>query len=406
LRTRAAVAVGALASRASRMLGKGHGAVIGGHVTLALDPAALTRLVAGRPVTVVTGTNGKSTTTRLIAEAISADRIAIANRGANMPPGLIEPAARRDAAELIFEVDELYVPDVVRRTKASMLVLLNITRDQLDRTSEIRRIAELWRTLLRELTWPVTVVANADDPLVVWAVGDHKPVVWVAAGYRWRDDGALCPQCSRVRAIADDGDYSCECGLNRPPATWRVDGDNLIDPNGVSHRVSLQLPGEFNKSNAAMAIAVSTTKHVDIDRALAQLTNVTDVSGRYVTRTVHGRTVRLFLAKNPASWTESLHLVASEPGRAAILLMNARVADGMDTSWIWDVPFEDLRGRSIAVTGDRRLDIALRLHVGDVAHTIAPTLREAIAAVPEGDVELLATYTAFHEALNELEVDW
>jgi lipid II isoglutaminyl synthase (glutamine-hydrolysing) len=406
LRTRAAVAAGALASRTSRLLGKGHGAVIGGRITLALDPLALTRLVAGRPVTVVTGTNGKSTTTRLIAEAISADRIAIANRGANMPPGLIEPAARRDAAELVFEVDELYVPDVVRRTNASTLVLLNITRDQLDRISEIRRIAELWRSLLAERAWPIKVVANADDPLVVWAVGDHTPVVWVAAGYRWRDDGALCPQCSRVRPIAEDGSYECECGLNRPHATWRVDGDNLVDPNGARHVVTLQLPGEFNKSNAAIAIAVASNKNVDIDRALARLADVTDVSGRYVTRTVHGRTVRLFLAKNPASWTESLHLVATEPDRAAILLVNARVADGMDTSWIWDVPFEDLRGRSIAVTGDRRLDIALRLHVGEVAHTIAPTLREAIDAVPEGDVELLATYTAFHDALKELEVDW
>jgi lipid II isoglutaminyl synthase (glutamine-hydrolysing) len=405
-RTRAAVAAGSLASRISRILGRGHGAVIGGRVTLALDNHALTRLVGARPVTVVTGTNGKSTTTRLVAEAISADRLAVANRGANMPPGLIEAAARRDAAELVFEVDELYVPDVVRRTKASTLVLLNITRDQLDRISEIRRIAELWRSMLSEIAWPITVVANADDPLVVWAVGDHMPVVWVAAGYRWRDDAALCPRCSRVRPMSEDGGFTCECGLNRPDATWRVDGELLIDPTGASHRVNLQLPGEFNKSNAAIAIAVSSLKHVDITQALHRLTAVTDVSGRYVTRVVHGRTVRLFLAKNPASWSESLHLVASEPGRAAILLINARVADGMDTSWLWDVPFEDLQGRSIAVTGDRRVDMALRLHVGGVAHTMAPTLREAIDAVPAGDVELLATYTAFHEALKELEVDW
>jgi lipid II isoglutaminyl synthase (glutamine-hydrolysing) len=405
-RTRAAVAAGALASRVSRVLGRGHGAVIGGRVTLALDHQALTRLVGQRPVTIVSGTNGKSTTTRLVAEAISADRLAVANRGANMPPGLIEAAARRDAAELVFEVDELYVPDVVRRTRASTLVLLNITRDQLDRISEIRRIAELWRQMLDEASWPMAVVANADDPLVVWAVGDHTPVVWVAAGYRWRDDAALCPQCSRVRLMAADGGFTCECGLNRPDATWHVDNGNLVDPSGRVHRIDLQLPGEFNTSNAAMAIAVATLKNVAIEPALRRLSTVADVSGRYVTRVVHGRTVRLFLAKNPASWAESLHLVASEPGRSAILLINARVADGMDTSWLWDVRFEDLQGRSIAVAGDRRVDMALRLHVGGVPHTVAPTLREAIDAVPAGDVELLATYTAFHEALKELEVDW
>jgi lipid II isoglutaminyl synthase (glutamine-hydrolysing) len=406
LRTRTAVVAGRLASRASRLLGRGHGAVIGGRVTLAVDGQALTRLVGTRPVTVVTGTNGKSTTTRLVAEALSADRLAVANRGANMPPGLIESAARRDAAELVFEVDELYVPDVVRRTRASTLVLLNITRDQLDRMSEIRRIAELWRALLIEVSWPITVVANADDPLVVWAVGNHADVVWVAAGYRWREDAALCPQCARVRTMAHDGNFTCECGLNRPVATWRIAGDDLIDPHGIAHPVQLTLPGEFNKTNAAMAIAVAATKHVDVGRALARLATVADVSGRYVTRVVRGRTVRLFLAKNPASWTESLHLVHSEPGRAAILLINARSADGMDTSWLWDVPFEELRGRAIAVSGDRRIDMGLRLHVGDVAHTIAPTLREAIDAVPAGDVEVLATYTAFHDALKELQVDW
>lgn len=406
IRTRAAVAAGQLASRASRMAGRGHGAVIGGRVTLLLDPHALRNLARGRPVTVVTGTNGKSTTTRLTAEAISSSRPAVASRGANMPAGLVEPASNRDAAELVFEVDELYVPRVVEATRASTLVLLNITRDQLDRITEIRRIAELWRALLGRVDWPITVVANADDPLVVWAVGDHQPVVWVHGGYRWKEDAALCPNCSRVRPMGDDGSFTCQCGLHRPEGGWRLDASAAVAPDGTRTELALRLPGEFNRSNALMALAVTSSKGIAVEPAARALTDVIDVSGRYVTRTVDGRVLRLFLAKNPASWTESLHLVSDEPGTATILIVNARVADGMDTSWLWDVPFEDLTGRSIAVTGDRRVDLALRLHVGGVAHAVASTLREAVAAVPPGPVEVLATYTAFHDALDELGVDW
>ena len=353
----------------------------------------------------MSGTNGKSTTTRLIAEAISAARPAVANRGANMPPGLVEAAADRDAAELVLEVDELWVPDVLTRTKASTLVFTNITRDQLDRITEIRRIAELWQKMLAKATWPITVVANADDPLVVWAVGDHTPVVWVGAGYRWREDAALCPQCGRVRPIAEDGGYSCECGLSRPTPAWSVHGDVAIGPTG-SISLGLQLPGDFNRANAAMALAVAHHKGVDPMAAIPRLRAVDDVSGRYASRTVNGRTVRCFLAKNPASWAETLHLVASEPDRPAVLVLNARVADGMDTSWIWDVPFEQLADRCVAVTGDRRLDLSLRLTVSGIEHTMTDDLAGAIAAVPAGDVELLATYTAFHEALAELKVHW
>jgi lipid II isoglutaminyl synthase (glutamine-hydrolysing) len=268
LRTQAAVAVGRLASRTSRALGKGQGAVIGGNITLKMDPHALGHLVAGRPVTVVTGTNGKSTTTRLIRDAIGAVRPTASNRGANMPPGLIEAAADRAAEELIFEVDELYVPRVVHATKAKVLVLLNLSRDQLDRITEIRRVAELWRTLLAEVTWPMTVVANADDPLLVWAVGDYAQVVWVAAGYRWKEDAALCPQCSRVRAIDNDGSWTCQCGLDRPTPAWTLTDDGGRGPTG-SIPFSLSLPGDFNRANALVAFAVASARGVTPGQAVA-----------------------------------------------------------------------------------------------------------------------------------------
>ncbi len=404
LRTQAAVAVGKLASRTSRALGRGQGAVIGGNITLKLDPGALTHLVGGRPVTVVTGTNGKSTTTRLIRDAVGSARPTASNRGANMPPGLIEAAADRCADELIFEVDELYVPRVVEATKASTLVLLNLSRDQLDRITEIRRVAELWRNLLARVDWPMIVIANADDPLLVWAVGDYAPVVWVAAGYRWKEDAALCPQCSRVRAISIDGTWVCECGLNRPQPAWRLSTHGGIGPTGPLE-FTLRLPGEFNRSNALVALAVADARGIRPETAVSAIERVADVSGRYVTAQVGGHSVRLFLAKNPASWTEMLHLIANSDA-SVVLVVNARTADGQDTSWLWDVPFEQAAGRAVVAAGDRRLDLAFRLKLAGVEHTVAASAIEAIKDLPPGPVELLATYTAFHDVLKELHVHW
>ena len=395
VRTRAAVAVGRVAAAASRRLRRGHGAIIGGRVALALDPNALERLVDDRPVTIVTGTNGKTTTTRLVAEALSCANVVASNRGGNMPPGLIEAAAEPGAHELVLEVDELYVPRVLAATRASTLVLLNISRDQLDRITEIRSIAERWRAALAAADWPITVVANCDDPLVVWAVGDHQRVSWVAAGARWREDAALCPQCGRPRPIALDGAWSCDCGLSRPTP------DHLVDPT-----LQLDLPGDFNRSNAAIALAVAALRGIPADQARKRVAAVRDVGGRYETVHVDGRDVRLHLAKNPASWGELLSLIASNTGSSALLCVNARVADGMDTSWLWDVPFEELAGRAVTATGDRRLDLSLRLRVGGVGHVVAPSLIDAIHSLPEGAVELFATYTAFHDVLRELKVDW
>ena len=404
VRTRLAVAAGNVASRASRLLGRGHGAVIGGRVALKLDPGTLQRLTAGRPVTIVTGTNGKTTTTRLVAEALGVDRTVASNRGANMPPGLVEASASA-ADELVFEVDELWVPFVAERVHPTVLVLLNLSRDQLDRITEVRRIADLWRGLIAAASWPMTVVANIDDPLVVWAVGAHADVVWVAAGSRWREDAALCPSCARVREVGPDGGWACACGLARPEPQWWVVGDVLHRADGLAVELDLAVPGDFNRANAAIALAAAAARGVDPTAALAPVRQVADVSGRYVTTEVAGRRLRLLMGKNPASWTETMHLLEGATS-AVVISLNARGADGRDTSWIWDVPFELLAGRAVVASGDRRLDLSVRLDVAGVAHSVVADLVSSIQQLPVGDVDVVATYTAFHDLLEALHVSW
>ena len=140
-------------------------------------------------------------------------------------------------------------------------------------------------------------------------------------------------------------------------------------------------------------------------KAIGPVEQVADVSGRYVTASVDGRPVRLFLAKNPASWTEMLHLLSHESA-SVVFVLNARVADGQDTSWLWDVPFEQAAGRAVIAAGDRRLDLAFRLQLAGVDHTVSASPLEGIKSLPPGPVELLATYTAFHDVLKELHVAW
>ncbi len=404
LRARVALAAARATSAMSQRLDRGHGTVIGGRVALALHPGLLGELTRGRSVTVVTGTNGKTTTTRLVAEALGADREVASTRGANLPTGQVEPVMSH-ADELVLEIDELYVPRLAEQMRASTLVLLNISRDQLDRITEIRRIAEVWRDLLQRATWPLTVVANADDPLVVWAVGHHTPVVWVQGGYWWREDAALCAECGAVRAIATDGSWNCVCGSTRPVPEWWVDGDDLCGPGGFREPLGLTLPGRSSAAQAAFAVAVAVVRGGDPRTALARVRTVADVNGRFGAVDVAGRTVRLLLAKNPASWNEALHLVGRS-NSPVVLGVNARGPDGHDTSWLWDVPFEQLRGRTVVATGDRRLDLALRLDIAGVACRVEAEPIAAVRSLPVGPVDLIGTYTAFHDVLKVLDIAW
>ena len=170
LRTRLAVGVGRTVAGASRLVRFGSGSVIGGRAALAVEPKLLRTLTADRDVAVVSATNGKTTTTRLLGAALASTRPVVSNSlGANMTPGIVAALGPADAtATAVLEVDERWLDAVLRDTGATTVVLLNLSRDQLDRTQEVRKLAERWRRALADHP-PARVVANADDPLVTWA---------------------------------------------------------------------------------------------------------------------------------------------------------------------------------------------------------------------------------------------
>src|SRR6202451_1133722 len=319
---------GGAAGRASRLAGRGDGSVIGGVIGLRLKPDLLSLLARGRQIVLVTGTNGKTTTTRLITAALGTlgQQVASNAFGANMEAGLVSALARApDATMAVLEVDEKYMPTMLEATGARVVTLLNLSRDQMDRAAEICLLARPWRAALAAAD--CRVIANADDPLVAWAAGQARKVTWVAAGQRWHDDSWCCPNCgSHLRR--DGEDWHCgECPNRRPPVSWVLAGNEVIDPTGRSRPLDLILPGRANRSNAVVALAVADVFGVGVTAALNAISQVRSVAGRYTHVERHGCDLRLLLAKNPAGWLEALDVLVPPPVPVT-LAVNAQIPDG------------------------------------------------------------------------------
>ncbi|AEW92710.1 MULTISPECIES: MurT ligase domain-containing protein [Streptomycetaceae] len=395
-RAKLAVTAGKAAAAVSRAAGRGSGSVIGGRVALKLDPDLLARLAGHLDVVLVSATNGKTTTTRLIAEALRAAGPVVSNAlGANMPAGITSAlAGGSDARYGVIEVDEKYLAGVARDVHPKAIALLNLSRDQLDRAAETRMLAEKWREGLSGTD--AVVVANADDPLVAWAASSCPTVVWVAAGQEWKDDAWSCPACGGVLQRPGD-DWGCgDCGFRRPPTTWALKGDYVLAPDGVAWPIQLQLPGRANKANAATSAAVAAIFGVHPQTALERMYAVQAVAGRYDVVQYLGRDLRLLLAKNPAGWLETFSLIDGPP-TPVLLSVNARGADGTDTSWLWDVDYTRLAGHPICVIGDRKLDLAVRLEVAGLDFRVCEDVDEAVNSAPAGKIEVIANYTAFQD---------
>jgi UDP-N-acetylmuramyl tripeptide synthase len=401
LRAKLASSVSKTAAALSRAAGRGDGSVIGGWIGLKIDPDLLAHLAAGRRVALVSGTNGKTTTTRLTAAAMGVlGDVATNSLGANMPTGHTSALARAGHTPYaVLEVDEHYLDQVIDATSPHAVALLNLSRDQLDRAKEVAMMASLWRTALIGHD-DTHVVANADDPMVVWAARGAAQVTWVASGQRWHDDSWVCPECGGPIDRAGDGWRCLGCDLSRPVPAWRVDDDAVVTPDGERLVVSLQLPGRVNRANAATALAVAAQFGVRPADAAPRLSQVASIAGRYATVQRDGRTIRLLLAKNPAGWLEAFDMAEPAP---TLLSINARDPDGLDTSWLYDVDFSPLAGRRVLITGDRAMDLAVRLEVNEVPFEHVPSFGRALAAVPPGRLEVIANYTAFQDIRAELD---
>ncbi len=389
----------------SKATNRGSGEALSAMVLSKLDSSALSRFSEGKELIYVSATNGKTTTTAMITAVLGGPQLVVTNEaGNNMTAGITLALSRAADRSLgVIEVDESHLPIVASKAPANSIVLMNLSRDQLDRVSEVRSIADKWRVML-EANRGVRVFANVSDPHIAYVVQGHGDVVPFEVGSKWTMDATVCPLCeSKVDFNEGIGDYHCvSCTFGKPKSDYVFMGDELYHAGKLLAIVRTSLPGQFNLMNAAVATIVGYEREIPLKDIDSALTSLSGVGGRYSTFQILGRTLTAFMAKNPAGWQQIIAMLA-ESTQPLIVGINANVADGRDTSWLYDIDFGPFGDREVIVVGERRYDIAVRLSYGGVAHRIATTYTEAITAFDEGtSISYIGNYTEFSNMMRFL----
>jgi lipid II isoglutaminyl synthase (glutamine-hydrolysing) len=436
VRPRVPLVAGIAAARAaaglSRLVGAGGGTTVPGKLLAMIDPSAVDRLAARLPLgtALVSATNGKTTTSAMIAE-ILAPRVRLAHNrsGANLVSGVASALLAESGAELgLFEVDEGALPEVAQRVRPRAVCLGNLFRDQLDRYGELELIAERWRAAVRDLPGDTVLVVNGDDPqvgdlarerpgAVVFGLDDPRHG---ASSLPHAADSKWCLVCGRpyrytAAYVGHLGDYHCDnCGHARPPlevAARNIEPDGLesvafdLVTREATRRIRLPLPGLYNVYNAVAAATLSITLGATLDEVEAGLERFSAAFGRFERIEVGDRRLLVLLIKNPAGANEAIRtLVAGGPPRLAVIALNDAIADGRDVSWIWDVDFEPLFAGldRLVATGDRAAELALRAKYGgfppeamELETDLSRALDRGLALTePGGELVVLPTYTA------------
>ncbi|HEX3041462.1 MAG TPA: Mur ligase family protein [Solirubrobacterales bacterium] len=426
---------------ASRRSGRGGGTTLPGRVLLRLEPEAIARLGARLEggTTVISATNGKTTTAGMVAAILAADgRAPVHNRaGSNMTWGVATALLEQRGGEGLFEVDEAWLPRVTEQLAPSLIVLGNLFRDQLDRYGEMEALADEWAKTVASRVGETEFALNADDPLIADLGRDPEGKRREGVLYFGIEDPSQalpelqhafdakhCRRCRHPYAyerafVGHLGHYSCpNCGAERPRPEVAATAIELRGMDGSRSTVRvpggeielrLPVPGLYNVYNALAAIAAGLRLGVAPERIASALGEMRAAFGRVETIAVGEGSVSILLIKNPAGANEVLRtllLEARERGPVDLwIALNDRIADGRDVSWIWDADFELLDGavRRVVCSGTRAPEMALRLKYAgwpeeaiEVVPGIETSLDTAVAG-SEGRLFALPTYTALLE---------
>ncbi|MEI7560425.1 MAG: MurT ligase domain-containing protein [Actinomycetes bacterium] len=443
MRVRLAVIVGTAVSLLLRIAGRA-GTTLPGRVVLALAPKAIATLGAklGAGTAVVSATNGKTTTSALVEGALSRSGMDVVHNsaGANMSGGIVSALIGGSSGEKtigLFEIDEFWVPEIASELRPKAVLLGNLFRDQLDRYGELDTILDRWVQCARVLTSQGTMVLLcADDPGMAW-VGHDLPqemVIWFGLedtsvaldSLPASADAGACRSCGSplnysAVLLGHLGHWSCPgCGHSRPAPSYKCTKVHLkgaraidleiVDPDGL-HSVSLGLPGVYNAYNALGAWALAAVLGVSPDVISASFKESGPSFGRAERFSYKDRSTSIMLVKNPTGANEVFRTLTAEPdGLNLLFVLNDRIADGRDVSWIWDADLEVLAHSvgNVVCSGTRAEEAALRFLYAGVGRDRITTVKEPIAALDQlakdsaGDLWVLPTYTAMLELRGKL----
>jgi len=412
------VPLGKLVRRVSRL--RGGGSALPGLVVEKIDPGFMQRTLSTLPlgVAVVSGTNGKTTTTKMVVELLESQGLKVfTNRtGSNFTRGVaaallgeVDWRGRLQADVAVLELDEAHAVHFVNRVPPRYSLLLNVLRDQLDRFGEIDKTAQLLEHIASKTTG--TVVLNREDPRVA-RIADSLDGPEVL--YFGLDDSLLS-------TFPNDDEMRAAPGSPVPPAPARPHADVVLrrvgpddadfEYDGETVTTAMLLRGVYNIFNAAAALtlarAIPARAAADNAGLLAALSRVAPAFGRGESLVVDGLPLELVLVKNPSGFRLGLKSFPAA-GYATMIAINDNYADGRDMSWLWDVEFDTLREGGVdQLTGSRAYDMALRLQYDDVAigavnTEIAPALAGFISGARDKPKRIFCTYTAMLAIRREL----
>lgn len=453
LRLFTAILAGKTISFITRLTGGGATAAPGLYA-LKIDPNLVKKLAVNltRGSVIITGTNGKTTTSRLISSILEEKDKLIHNRqGSNLLRGIASTLVAGSSikgklsANLgIWEVDEATLQEVLNNITPKTVILLNLFRDQLDRYGEIESIRQKWQKALATLPKSVNLIVNADDPqlsflasqlkakTIFFGVDDTKinlpPIENVS-------DIRFCLSCGKKLSYSAQftshmGHYSCtSCGFKRPKA--QIDAKNLVFNKNFSTnatftskngeiKLKLPLPGLYNVYNVLAAVSLVQHFGVSSDTYRKKIEKFLAAFGRYQTIIKNEKKVIVFLIKNPTGANEVLRTLATHKDLNLLICLNDNIADGRDVSWIWDTAWEVLSNHviSIHISGTRRWDMATRIkyaninmNINHVHENINYSISEAISNMDNNNtLFILPTYTAMIKIqkllTQDLETKW
>lgn len=437
LQLTAAILTGKLLSIILKLQGSGATAAPGLYA-LKIDPNLVKKISSKNELKsiVISGTNGKTTTSRILYDIISKKYKVIHNRqGSNLLRGIastmiaeVSLLGKLDYDYAIWESDEAALLPISQNINIDTLVLLNLFRDQLDRYGEIDTIRKKWQQVVSNLKPNSTLILNADDPSVNY-LSKYTKVEKTFFGLATTKidlpeveniaDVKFCPNCENMLIYEDLysahlGIYKCsKCSFKR--GTPQVSITNItfnknystnikVSINNKSLSIDYQLPGLFNTYNVIAALTTATSTGTDAKSASVDISKFTAVFGRYQNIKLDGKNLLLFLIKNPAGANEVIRTIAVNQKINLLVILNDNIADGRDVSWIWDTNWEALNGKiaNLDIAGTRAWDMALRLKYSkikidqkNVHQNLNSATTQSLSKLAKNDtLFVLPTYTA------------
>ena len=399
--------LGKTVKKAAQIRG-GSGSALPGLVIEKIDSDFVSRTLQQLPmgIALISGTNGKTTTTKIVVELLESQGLKVfTNRtGSNFTRGVaaallgeVDLHGRINADIAVLELDEAYAVHFVKAIKPNYCLLLNVMRDQLDRFGEIDNTAKLLHNVAINTT--KRVVLNRDDPRLSSPdfVNDIKsPLRSFGVNPKYSqtfpsDDSLRSSEQNAAKLYADDTSLE-----------EFKDQHAVIGFNGSDHSVNLNLRGIYNLQNATGAVALVRAilgNSLNVDSMLEALSNIKPAFGRGEQLIIDGQPCELVLVKNPAGFR--LALASFDPANyATMIAINDAYADGRDMSWLWDVDFDSLQEQGVtAVSGVRAYDMALRLEYDEVPIDFVDTdltvaLRQLITKHTRQPKRIYCSYTA------------